>query len=245
MGAFYNIAQPALWKATRNLIRDFRELENMQLGNGNAIDKFASMSQQRTKDLMTREMLLPQAKSIIFAGDPIPTEEGFWTFVLPIEGMNNFKKSIPCFGTLVLYVRISEGRLYPIASCISLPAMGFGIYAELGQGAWAEKYDQSLESVRSARLRVTGNKDISKAVVNYPLALFDNRFTNSREFGSYLYDLSLFALGKIDGILIPSNHFFLNLALDCFGVESGAFCTLNKKGDKIGVSPLLSSYYKQ
>ncbi|NDB84422.1 MAG: hypothetical protein EB127_17215, partial [Alphaproteobacteria bacterium] len=122
MTPFFNIIQPALWKVTRNLMRDYRELENMQLGNCLPVDRFSLMSCQRVRDVIQQEVSLSSYKSMIFNSTKLPEEEGLYLLVQDLEGVQNFKKSLPFFATSVVCIEHTNKLTQAIAAYITLPA---------------------------------------------------------------------------------------------------------------------------
>ncbi|MDX1917367.1 MAG: hypothetical protein SFT68_05235 [Rickettsiaceae bacterium] len=245
MTPFFNIVQPALWKVTRHLVRDYRELEQMRLGNCLSIDKFAIMSTKKVREIIQKEIYMPSYKSIIFNSTKLPDQEGSYILVQDLESIENFKKSLPFFGSLLVCIEHSAAKTQAIASYVTFPALGYGFYAELGQGAWGEKYGSSDEISRGGRLRTSGIRDLSQTIVNKDLKEYDPNFNEVRDFGSYLYDMVLFLMGKIDGTLVPSNHLAIKYALELFANETGAYFTTNHKGDGIVVSQGLAPNYSK
>ncbi|MDX1924362.1 MAG: hypothetical protein SFT91_03965 [Rickettsiaceae bacterium] len=243
MSVFHTHAKQALWKVTKNLIRDFSELEVMQSGNNLSVARFVSMSKVKSRELLERELRALNFRSISFSDDPIPQENGIHILVGELEGLENLSKALPFFGCYIVQIKISNGITQILAASATFPALGVMCYAEDGQGAWTERYDDKLQT-SSARLRSSGQKNITNTLVNHALSSQDERFPNSRHFGSFLYDLSAFAFGKLDAILIPSSLNILTFALELFAKEAGGYIIKKDNGDVIASGAALGAYLK-
>ena len=69
MSIFYNYVKSSVWKASKNLIRDFSELELLQSGKSQSIDRFVSRSFTKTKELLYKELSYLNFKSISLVFD--------------------------------------------------------------------------------------------------------------------------------------------------------------------------------
>jgi myo-inositol-1(or 4)-monophosphatase len=197
-----NVMANAALKAARGLIRDFGEVEQLQVsvkGPG----EFVS-----TADLKA-ERTLRQELSRARPGYGLLFEEGGaaegsdphhrW-IVDPLDGTTNFLHALPIFAISIGLER--EGQL--VAGVIFNPATDEMYVAEKGQGAW----------LNNRRLRVASRRDFAEALVGcgipplsrahiHPrfkteLAAVLARCGNIRRLGAASLDLAMVASGRLD-----------------------------------------------
>jgi myo-inositol-1(or 4)-monophosphatase len=135
-------------KAGRKLIRDFGEVENLQISMKGPAD-FVTVADQRTERILIEE--LQKARS----GYPILTEESglidgpdkSHRFIIdPLDGTTNFLHGIPHFAISIALER--EGQL--VSGVIYNPVVDDLFTAERGHGAY----------LNNKRLRVATRKDL-------------------------------------------------------------------------------------
>jgi myo-inositol-1(or 4)-monophosphatase len=148
-----NVMIAAARKAGRKLIRDFGEVENLQISVKGPGD-FVSVADQRTESILVGE--LQRAR----AGYPILSEEvglidgpdKSHRFIIdPIDGTTNFLHGIPHFAISIALER--EGAL--VSAVIHNPITDDMFVAEKGHGAY----------LNDKRLRVAARKNLAEAVV--------------------------------------------------------------------------------
>jgi fructose-1,6-bisphosphatase/inositol monophosphatase family enzyme len=238
MSVFYKYISKALWKASRNLVRDYRELELMQSGSSGTLGRFVSKSSSRTMELLDSELKALNYKNIVYESDSMPTDDGIYVFVNHLEGIENLKRATPFFGIAIVQAKIVNKELSVLSSVISYPAFAEVIYAENGQGAWLERHD---DVKGGSRLRSSGESDFERVLVSKDYSILDKRATNFRYFGSLSYDLYLFASGKFDAIYIKNYSRTLNYAAKIFAKETGANSKVLESGDIIAVNASLAA----
>jgi myo-inositol-1(or 4)-monophosphatase len=196
-----NVMTSAARKAGRRLIRDFGEVENLQISLKGPGD-FVSVADQRTESILIGE--LQKAR----AGYPILSEEvGFidgpdktHRFIIdPLDGTTNFLHGIPHFAISIGLER--EGQL--VSGVIYNPISDDMFTAEKGSGAY----------LNDKRLRVAGRKTLkdSLAATGIPFigkggherfqAELGTAMANTsgvRRFGSAALDLAWLAAGRYD-----------------------------------------------
>jgi myo-inositol-1(or 4)-monophosphatase len=196
-----NVMTAAARKAGRRLIRDFGEVENLQISVKGPGD-FVSVADQRTESILVGE--LQRAR----AGYPILTEETglidgpdkSHRFIIdPLDGTTNFLHGIPHFAISIALER--EGQL--VSGVIYNPISDDMFTAEKGGGAY----------LNDNRLRVAARKDLknSLAATGIPFMGKDGheRFnaelsavmavtSGVRRFGSAALDLAWVAAGRYD-----------------------------------------------
>jgi myo-inositol-1(or 4)-monophosphatase len=196
-----NVMTTAARKAARKLIRDFGEVENLQISVKGPGD-FVTVADQRTESILIGE--LQRARS----GYPILSEEvglidgpdKSHRFIIdPLDGTTNFLHGIPHFAISIALER--DGQL--VSGVIYNPITDDMFTAEKGHGAY----------LNDTRLRVAGRKDMRTALcaTGIPFIGKDGheRFQSElgtvmkttsgvRRFGSAALDLAWLAAGRYD-----------------------------------------------
>jgi myo-inositol-1(or 4)-monophosphatase len=199
-----NVMTSAARKAGRKLIRDFGEVENLQISMKGPAD-FVSVADQRTERILIEE--LQKAR----AGYPILTEESgliegpdkSHRFIIdPLDGTTNFLHGIPHFAISIALER--EGQL--VSGVIYNPVIDEMFTAERSHGAY----------LNNKRLRVAARKEL-KTCLSATGIPFLGRGTEEehasfmkelrsvievtpgiRRFGSAALDLAWVAAGRYD-----------------------------------------------
>jgi myo-inositol-1(or 4)-monophosphatase len=199
-----NVMASAARKAGRKLIRDFGEVENLQISLKGPAD-FVSVADQRTERILVEE--LQKARP----GYPILTEEAglidgpdkSHRFIIdPLDGTTNFLHGIPHFAISIALER--EGQL--VSGVIYNPIVDEMFTAERSHGAY----------LNNKRLRVAARKDL-KTCLSATGIPFLGRGTEEehasfmkelrsvvevtpgiRRFGSAALDLAWVAAGRYD-----------------------------------------------
>lgn len=152
-----NVMIQAVQKAGRGLVRDFGELEQLQISKKGAAD-FASTADLNSEKTL-REYLLKvrprygflQEESGVKAGDDTSHR---W-IVDPLDGTSNFLHAVPHFA---ISLALQEDNDI-VAGVIFNPVTGDLFYAERGGGAWA------MTASGSRRIHVSNRNTMNEAVV--------------------------------------------------------------------------------
>src|ERR1700756_344337 len=148
-----NVMTSAARKAGRRLIRDFGEIENLQVSLKGPAD-FVSVADQRTESILVAE--LQRARS----GYPILTEEAglidgpdkSHRFIIdPLDGTTNFLHGIPHFAISIALER--EGQT--VSGVVYNPITDEMYTAERSHGAY----------LNEKRLRVAARKTLSESLI--------------------------------------------------------------------------------
>lgn len=241
MSVFYKYVSKAVWKASRNLARDLRELELMQTTTRASLDRFVAKSLSKTRELLESELKLLNYKNIIFQEDEIPSEDGIYILVNPIDGLDNLKKALPFFSISLAQIKITNREVNILSSVISFPGFAEVMYSEKGQGAWVERHD---DNKGGNRLRSSKENDIAKSLVNKNFAIFEKKCRYTRDFGCDSYDLLLFSSGKFDAIYVKNNSRLICISASLFAAETGAFYKKLESGDVVAINSTLALDYK-
>jgi myo-inositol-1(or 4)-monophosphatase len=148
-----NVMMGAARKAARGLLRDFGEVEQLQVSQKGPGD-FVSAADHRVEKVLRAELtkarpdygLLLEESGHIEGKDP----HNMWV-VDPLDGTTNFLHSIPHFAISIGLVRNGE----PIAGVIYQPLTDEMFWAEKGSGAF----------VNDRRLRVSARRKMEEAVI--------------------------------------------------------------------------------
>ena len=197
-----NVMTAAARKAGRRLIRDFGEVENLQVSMKGPAD-FVSVADQRTESILVGE--LQKARP----GYPILTEEAglidgpdkSHRFIIdPLDGTTNFLHGIPHFAISVGLER--EGQL--VSGVIFNPITDEMFMAEKGQGAFLNDKRLRVAARRELResLFATGIPFLGKEGhdrFQKELGAVMNVSSGVRRFGAAALDLAWVAAGRYDG----------------------------------------------
>ena len=200
--ALLNVMLKAARKAARQLVRDFGEVEKLQVSiKGPA--NFVTAADRKAEQTL-RDELLTARPGYCFVGEEGgridgPDKTHTW-YVDPLDGTTNFLHGIPQFAISIGLER--EGTM--IAGVVYNPVSDEMFIAERGKGAF----------LNDQRIRVAGRRSLQDAVVacglphrgRGDLALFRTEFVavqeqvaGLRRFGAASLDLAFVAAGRLDG----------------------------------------------
>ena len=143
-----NVMTAAAKKAGRKLIRDFGEVENLQISLKGPAD-FVTVADKRTESILVGELQKARAGYPILAEEAglIDGPDKSHRFIIdPLDGTTNFLHGIPHFAISIALER--EGQI--VSAVIYNPVSDDMFTAEKGQGAY----------LNDKRLRVAARKDI-------------------------------------------------------------------------------------
>ena len=193
-----HIMSSALLKAAKVLRRDFNELERLQ-NSKTGTDNFVNSSVRTIKELIHADLVKARPEwELYYAQESssipiIPVSDNYF-IITPVSGIKNYSKGTSYFATSIALINKNE----IIASVIYDPIKDEMFYSEKGKGAF----------INNSRIRVSSNKDITKAVLVFEKADSIGDFINKsitpninniRIFGSNCLDLANIASGRIDG----------------------------------------------
>ena len=196
-----NVMTAAVEKAARGIIRDFGELEHLQVSR-KSLGDFVSAADHRSENILIEELsrsrpgfgFIAEESGIIEGKDPDHT----W-IIDPLDGTTNFLHSVPHFAvTIALKVKneIIAGVTYD-------PIQDELFWAEKGRGAF----------MNQRRLRVSARRTTEEALVGIGApyghhgnpVLFQERLnkvlphtSGVRRMGSAALDLAYVAAGRFD-----------------------------------------------
>jgi myo-inositol-1(or 4)-monophosphatase len=189
-------------KAARAVSRDFGEVENLQVSQKGPAD-FVTRADRKAEKVIVEELKKARPKwgFHLEEGGEIAGTDGQHVWVVdPIDGTTNFIHGIPHFAVSIGVTRNGE----PVAGVIYNPISDELFAAERGGGAY----------VNDRRLRVSGRRDISDAVIacgiphrgrgdhaefRRELAQVQAKAAGIRRAGTASLDLAWVAAGRLDG----------------------------------------------
>ena len=197
-----NLITKACMKASRSLIRDFGEIENLQISTKGPGD-FVTSADKRTEKILIDELqkahpdygIVTEESGIINKSNM----KNRW-IIDPIDGTLNFLNGIPQFAISIGYEEDGEIK----CGVIFNPIMNEMFCAEKGNGAY----------LNNSRIRVSKKKKINDALIvtggpKRASKIKDKIFSeyinvsknvsNVRKFGSAALDMAYVACGRFDG----------------------------------------------
>ena len=182
-----NMMIKASEKASKIIIRDFGELENLQVSKKGPKD-FVTNSDKKTEKVLINELTKNKKKYSILSEEIgfIKNDDNDYIWVIdPIDGTTNFLHGIPHFC-------ISIGLKFKdeiISGIIFDPIKNEIFYAEKNQGAFFNNH----------RIRVSKRKNLDECLFATNKNGLVSTDLNARIFGSAALDLAYVASGRIDG----------------------------------------------
>ncbi len=197
--ATINIFEKAARKAGKILIRDFGEIENLQIQSKSLGDFVTSSDLKVEKSLLeTLQYYYPNA-NYLTEESGIIKGEGETIVIDPIDGTSNFIHGIPHVGIVISKIvnnEITDGVIFN-------PILNEFYWASNGKGAWCN----------NKRIRVSKRQEISDCLIGTGAPFGDRVYSNYyielekiskisagvRRLGAASLDLAYVASGKIDG----------------------------------------------
>ena len=198
-----NIITKACLKASRSLIRDFGEIENLQVSTKGPGD-FVTSADKRTEKIIIEELqkahsdygIITEESGSINTGN----KNNRW-IIDPIDGTTNFLNGIPQFAISIGYEEESEIK----CGVIFDPIKNEMFCAEKGNGAYLNNSRIRVSNKKKLKdaLLVTGgprqSSKIKKEIFSEFVEVSNNILSPVRKFGSAALDLAYVACGRFDG----------------------------------------------
>jgi len=197
-----NVMVAAVMKASRNLRRDFGEVEQLQVSKKGPAD-FVSMADEKAEQILQEELarVRPDFGFLMEEGGEIKGKREDIRFIIdPLDGTTNFLHGLPHWAITVAV----EERGEITAAVTYAPLTDELFWAERGQGAY----------LNDTRLRVSGRGKMDEAllatgipfhgreghdVFMAEMAEFMPSVAGIRRFGAASLDLAYVAAGRYDG----------------------------------------------
>jgi myo-inositol-1(or 4)-monophosphatase len=197
-----NLIIKACNKASRSLIRDFGEIENLQVSSKGPGD-FVTSADKRTEKILIEELQKAHPEyGIITEETGIINKSNIknrW-IIDPIDGTFNFMNGIPQFAISVAYEEENEIK----CGVIFNPILNEMFCAEKGNGAFLNNSRirvSKKNKIKNALIVTGGPKGISKIKdkIFSEYINVSNNVANVRKFGSAALDVAYVACGRFDG----------------------------------------------
>ncbi len=202
-----NVVVGAVRKASRRLLRDFQEVEQLQV-QSKAPGDFVSEADLRAEKSLREDLsrARPGFAFLMEESGESGDKDWEWRWVVdPLDGTTNFLHGIPHWAISVgIEKRISDDKTEVVAGVIYNPAADELFWAEKGMGAF----------LNDRRIRVSGRRDMHQALfaTGIPFASIPRKgefvqtlarlmpqVSGIRRFGSAALDLAWTAAGRYDG----------------------------------------------
>ena len=193
-----NIFEKAVRKAGKYLLRDFGEIENLQI-QSKGLGDFVTNADLKTEQILidTLKYYYPEATYITEESEKIIGNEEI-IVIDPIDGTTNFIHGIPLVGIVIAKIineEITDGVIYN-------PILDDFFWASKGKGAWCN----------NNRLRVSKRQDITDCIIGTGIPHMDRIYpqylkeidaitkncSGLRRMGAASIDLAYVAAGKLD-----------------------------------------------
>ena len=199
----------AAQKASKRLLRDFAEVEQLQVSMKGPSD-FVSQADLRAEQTLKEELTKARPGYSFLMEESGASGSDNWTWrwiVDPLDGTTNFLHGIPHWAiSIALERRLQDGTTEINAGLIYAPAADEMFWAEKGTGAF----------MNERRLRVSARREITEAVFatgipfgavssmrqrafSRTLPLLMPQVAGIRRFGAAALDLAWVAHGRFDG----------------------------------------------
>lgn len=201
-----NVMAAAAMKAARSLIRDFNEVEHLQVskkGPGN----FVTEADHRAERILRAELekARPGYGFLLEESGEVSGKDSRHRWIIdPLDGTNNFLHGVPHFAISIGLQQDQE----MIAGLIYDPVKDEMFCAEKGKGAY----------LNERRIRVSARKYLNEALIAYSsflrgdtdpalyqkmLLKLRGQVGGIREFGAAALDLCYIAAGRFEGYMAP------------------------------------------
>jgi len=203
------VMQNAAQKAARRLLRDFAEVEQLQVSIKGPGD-FVSQADLRAETIIREELARARPGYAFLMEESGPSGGDNWTWrwiVDPLDGTTNFLHGIPHWAISIgLQRRLPDGSVEMVCGLVYNPAANEMFWAEKGIGAF----------VNERRLRVSARRNMQEAVfaTGIPFAKVPGsqrlpfarvlgalmpQVAGIRRFGAAALDLAWVAAGRYEG----------------------------------------------
>jgi myo-inositol-1(or 4)-monophosphatase len=215
--AIFNVMERAARKAARSLIRDFGEVEQLQVSIKGPAD-FVSSADLKAERVLKTELSKARPDFGFLmeeSGTAIGRDPRCRWIVDPLDGTTNFLHGIPHFCISIALERDAE----LVAGLILDPLRDELFFAERGAGAF----------INDKRLRVSARKELADAVIGTGIPFRERgnhqrylrlleavmaRTAGVRRCGAAALDLAYVAAGRFDG--------FFEFGLSAWDIAAGA-----------------------
>ena len=233
----FNLMHKACMKASKTLIRDFGEIEKLQVSEKGPGD-FVTASDKRVEKIIIEELNIENSKYSVLCEEKGKlvgeNKEKRW-IIDPIDGTTNFLNGLPHFAISIAYEE--KGEI--LSGVIFDPIKNEMFFAEKGKGSY----------LNNLRTRVSNKSDFKNSLLvtggpRYMSKIKDKTFKEYielakkvrppiRKSGSAALDLAYVAAGRFDGSWQRELHYWDIAAGIIIVKESGGYIE-NLSGKNFG-----------
>lgn len=202
-----NVISAAIQKAARGLLRDFGEIERLQVSE-KSLGNFVSSADLRIEKILQEELHKARPNFGLIteeSGEVIPTQDSESRWIIdPLDGTKNFIHGIPHFAISVALEQNGE----IIAGITYDPIKDEMFAAEKGCGAFMndKRLRVSNRKVMSESLIATGPSLVHKQAYVSFLTKIHSTIFGFRRMGASSLDLAYVAAGRLDAFLEMDPH---------------------------------------
>ena len=234
-----NIISRACTKASRSLIRDFGEIEKLQVSSKGPGD-FVTSADKRTEKIIIDELqkahpeygIVTEESGIINSAN----KKNRW-IIDPIDGTTNFLNGIPQFAISIGYEEENEIK----CGVIFDPIKDEMFFAEKGNGAYLNNSRIRVSNKKKLKdaLLVTGgpkqSSKIQEEIFSEYINVSKNVLSPIRKFGSAALDIAYVACGRFDGFWQRELNYWDIAAGIIILKEAGGFVDFFEKDDEVSL----------
>ena len=221
------VMKRAATKAAQSIVRDFGELERLQISR-KGVSNFITSADIHAEDRIVDELKKSGINAHILSEErgfiKSPSKRCEYTWVVdPIDGTNNFRRGIPYF---CISIALTKGQV-PVASICLDPIRGNLFKAAHNYGSYTDSRN---------RLRVTSRMNLTESVIaihtNSEIVCHEliNAKSIVRRTGSVALDLAYLAAGKYDAVIIDDVQWWDIASGIIMITEAGGFVNYEKVG---------------
>ena len=230
ISANLNIMIKASEKASKSLIRDFGEVENLQVSVKGPLD-FVTNTDIKVEKILIEELTKSKKNFSILSEETglIKNKDNKNIWIIdPIDGTSNFLHGIPHFA---ISIALQSGNEI-VSGLIFDPIKNEMFYAEKNNGSY----------LNNKRIRVSKKKDINKCLFATSGKKFKDTDLHNRKSGSAALDLAYVAAGRYDGYFQENLNLWdiaagLILVKEAGGILNEVDLTKNENLEIIASSP--------
>ena len=188
--------------AGRRLLKDFREVENLQVSMKGAGD-FVSKADESSEQIIKEELLgaRPTYGWLAEESDSIEGEDPTRRWIVdPLDGTTNFLHGLPHWAISIGLEHKSE----IVAAVVYDPCRDEMFFSEKGQGAWMNDTrlrvsgrSKMIETIYATGLPFAGDPDLDSTINDLSRLL--PKCAGVRRWGAAALDLAYVAAGRFDG----------------------------------------------
>ncbi|MFL2883496.1 MAG: inositol monophosphatase family protein [Pelagibacteraceae bacterium] len=198
-----NIMHKACMKASKSMIRDFGEIEKLQVSTKGPGD-FVTAADKKSEKIIIEELLKAHPDYGILseeAGEINKDNKNHRWIIDPIDGTMNFLNGIPQFAISIGYEE--KGEI--ISGIIFDPIKDEMFFAEKGNGAFLNNSRMRVSNKKKLKdsILVTGGPKFGskkrEEIFKHYVKISNNVDSSIRKFGSASLDIAYVACGRFDG----------------------------------------------